>query len=517
MNNNQLTSYDVEALVAQWIECWNSHDVEAAYNLFDEQFEFYSSFLKGKDAYPDGKINSKQELKRYFQKIIQSIPDLQLQVRNIEVENQKVKLHFYSATENLLAKGSIDFNENGKIEKSKFEFEKDTTFASRTSNLPKSFLKEILKVTKQPEIISFAGGLPNPQFFPVNAIDEATHKVLSREGSAVLQYATSEGYQPLRAFIADRYQKKKGLSINEDNIIITNGSQQALDLVAKLFINQGDPVLLEKPSYLGAIQAYSVFEPTFHMVELQEDGVNSHDLKKQLQLHKPKLFYVVPNFQNPTGISYSEEKRKECASLLQDSNTWLIEDDPYGEIRFIGEEKSTVTSYLQGQSVLCGSFSKIVAPGLRLGWMVVPDQILSKVTILKQATDLHSNYFSQRVLSQYLQDNDIDQHIQLIKDAYKKQRNLMLAAIDEYFPEEVKVTRPEGGMFLWATLPQRMNSIEVFKLSQAKNVAFVPGRPFYTSNDGYNTMRLNFSNAPADKIDEGIKRLAEALKYQMVH
>lgn len=515
LNNSQSPYHDVEALVSQWIKYWNSHDAEAAYKLFDEQFEFYSPFLKGKNGYPDGKIDSKQELKHYFKKVIQSIPDLQLQIRNIEAEKHTVKLQFYSATENLLANGSIDFNDNGKIKKSKFEFEKDTTFASRTANLPKSFIREILKVTKQPEIISFAGGLPNPQFFPVNAIEEATHKVLKREGSAVLQYATSEGYQPLRAFIAERYKQKKGLNINEDNIVITNGSQQALDLVAKLFIDQRDPVLLEKPSYLGAIQAFSVFEPTFHMVELQQDGVNLQDLQKQLHLLKPKLFYIVPNFQNPTGISYSQEKRKECAHLLRDTNTWLIEDDPYGEIRFIGEDKLPVTSFMQEQSILCGSFSKIVAPGLRLGWMAVPDQILNKITILKQATDLHSNYFSQRVLSQYLEDNDIDQHIQLIKDAYKKQRNLMISAIDKYFPEEVKVTRPEGGMFLWATLPPSLNSIELFKLSLAKKVAFVPGRPFYTSNDGYNTMRLNFSNAPADKIEEGIKRLAEALKYQM--
>jgi 2-aminoadipate transaminase len=238
---------------------------------------------------------------------------------------------------------------------------------------------------------------------------------------------------------------------------------------------------------------------------------------KALQSFSPKMFYAVPNFQNPSGTTYSLEKREKTAQLLHDSDTWLIEDDPYGEIRFMGEDLPPIASFMPGKAIMCGSFSKIVAPGLRLGWLIAPENVISKITILKQATDLHSNYFSQRILYQYLQDNDIDQHIQLIKNAYRHQRNLMLKAIDQYFPEEVKVTRPEGGMFLWATLPEWMNSIEIFKLSLEKKVAFVPGRPFYTDNDGNNTMRLNFSNAQADKIEEGIKRLAEALKIKLAN
>lgn len=507
--------FNVESLVSQWIAYWNSHDAEGAYGLFDDQFEFYSPFLKGKAGYPDGKISSKKELKEYFKKIIQKIPDLQLQVKNIETEKNSVNLHFYSATENLMAKGAILFNEKGKIKHSTFEFKKDATFADRTSKLPKSFIREILKVTKQPEIISFAGGLPNPKFFPVDGIRQAADKVLQEDGSAVLQYSTSEGYQPLREFIAHRYEQRQGLKIHPDRIIITNGSQQDLDLVAKLFINKGDHVLLEKPSYLGAIQAFSVFEPTFQMTDLNEDGPDLSKMEKNLKEFDPKMFYAVPNFQNPSGISYSKEKREKTARLLYDADTWLIEDDPYGEIRFMGDDLPPLASFMPNKAILCGSFSKIVAPGLRLGWLVAPENIIGKITILKQATDLHSNYFSQRVLHQYLMEHDIDHHIQLIKNAYRHQRNLMLEAIDHYFPEEVKVTRPEGGMFLWATLPAWMDSIEIFKLSLQKKVAFVPGRPFYTGNYGNNTMRLNFSNAQADKIEEGIKRLAEAIKQKL--
>lgn len=383
-------------------------------------------------------------------------------------------------------------------------------FADRMSKTPRSFVREILKVTENPEIISFAGGLPNPESFPVETISKAVNKVLSENGKEALQYSTTEGYRPLREYIAQRYESQ-GLNIQPDEILITNGSQQCLDLVGKVFLNKNDTVVLENPTYLAAIQAFSLYEPIFKSVTLEEDGADLNELENILIEENPKIFYSVTSFQNPTGITYSKNKRKDLADLLKEHETVFVEDNPYGEIRFIGEDIPPVKSYLS-DSILFGSFSKIVSPGMRLGWIVANEEVMDKLITLKQASDLHSNYFTQRIVYQYLKDNPVDEHIQKIRDLYRTQRNTMIAMMEKYFPPEVQFTRPEGGMFIWATLPEGISTLELFDMAIKENVAFVPGQAFHTDGSGENTMRLNFSNSNPESIEEGIKRLATTIK-----
>ncbi len=381
-------------------------------------------------------------------------------------------------------------------------------FADRMKNTRKSFIREILKVTQQPKVISFAGGLPNPGFFPVEEIASASTKVLEEDGRNVLQYSTSEGYLPLREFIAERYLRKSGLKIEPDDILITNGSQQGIDLIGKVFLNKGDRVVIERPGYLGAIQAFSIFEPTFKSVPLLDDGIDTDLLENALGEDNTKLFYSVPNFQNPSGITYSGQKRKDVANILQKHNVVCVEDNAYVELRFTGEDLPPIRKYLDN-TILLGSFSKIVSPGLRIGWICAGKEIMEKLIVAKQAADLHSNYLSQRIVHQYLRDNNIDEHIIKIKAAYRKRRDLMIDMMTEYFPKEVKYTKPEGGMFLWVTLPERVSSMDLFELAVKENVAFVPGNPFYIDDGSRNnTLRLNFSNSDEEQIEDGIKRMA---------
>lgn len=385
-------------------------------------------------------------------------------------------------------------------------------FAERMNKVQKSFIREILKVTENPDVISFAGGLPNPLSFPVKEIQEASQKVINEDGNAVFQYSTTEGYLPLRKYIAERYLKRFGLEIHYDEILITNGSQQGLDLIGKVLLNKNDNVLIERPGYLGAIQAFSMFEPVFHSVPLNEDGIDINSLESALDAHKPKLFYTVPNFQNPSGITYSAKNREMAAAILKRYNTILIEDDPYGELRFMGEDLPPIRTYLKDNSIMLGSFSKIVAPGMRLGWICAKGEIMEKLIVAKQAADLHSNYYSQRVIYQFLVDNDLECHIKKIKQLYKEQRDCMVSAIERHFPKEVKCTKPEGGMFLWLTLPEGISALSLFKLAAKENVAFVPGDPFYVNEKGINTLRLNYTNSNEKMIEEGIKRLAKATR-----
>ena len=383
-------------------------------------------------------------------------------------------------------------------------------FANRMNKIPRSFVREILKVTDDEDMISFAGGLPNPQSFPVEAIKDATSKVLTQDGDKVLQYSTTEGYHRLREYIAERYQGQ-GLEVGVEDILITNGSQQCLDLVGKVFLDRDDGVIMERPTYLAAIQAFGLYEPEFHPVPLLDDGVDLHALETTLKEEDVKLFYTVSSFQNPTGITYSASKRKKVAELMEEYNTILVEDNPYGEIRFMGENIAPIKSYLP-DSILFGTFSKIVSPGMRMGWIVAPPEIMEKLITAKQASDLHSNYFTQRVVYQYLQDNDVDRHIQSIRKLYKLQRDQMVQSIRKYLPTGVKHTSPEGGMFLWVTLPEGVSAMELFQLAIEENVAFVPGETFYTEDPEINTMRLNFSNSNVEEIAEGIKRLGKAIE-----
>ncbi|HXA01198.1 MAG TPA: PLP-dependent aminotransferase family protein [Cytophagaceae bacterium] len=380
-------------------------------------------------------------------------------------------------------------------------------FATRMNSIPRSFIREILKATSQPDVISFAGGLPNPEYFPAEGIARAAQKVLNEDSRSVLQYGVSEGYYPLRKFISERYKSKHGIEISPEEILIVNGSQQGIDLAGKIFIDQGDKVLLENPSYLGAIQAFSAYQPEFITMPLLEDGPDAEYFKAIMKKEKIRLFYSIPNFQNPSGISYSLYKREIVSDILKAHDTILVEDDPYGEIRFSGESLPPLKKFLPQNSVLLGSFSKIMAPGLRLGWVAAQKNIIEKMIIAKQACDLHSNFLSQRVIYQFLKDEDLDEHIERIRSAYKVQCHLMLTALEKYFPAGSSWTRPEGGIFIWVTLAERMNAYDFLKRATEHKILFVPGKTFFAGNGGENTIRLNFSNSTAVQIEEGIKRL----------
>ena len=384
-------------------------------------------------------------------------------------------------------------------------------FADRISDVPRSFIREILKLAVDGSVISFAGGLPNRDLFPLEEIKKATNKLLEESGKDVLQYSSSEGFVELREWIADRYRSKH-IHVHPDNILITSGSQQGMDLLGKTLLNDGDNVIIEEPGYLGAIQAFSIYKSTFHPVPVNEEGIELDPFHEIVSNNYVKIFYCVPNFQNPSGISYSEENRKGVAHMLKGKKTILVEDDPYGELRFLGKEKTSFYQLLPENTVLLGSFSKTVVPSFRIGWIVANNEIMEKLVIAKQASDLHTNYFGQRIIHQYLKDNDIDEHISKIRKAYGKQRDAMVKAIQEYFPSEIAYTHPEGGMFLWATLPVGLSAMEVFKEAVSQKVAFVPGDPFYVNRKDVNTLRLNYSSVDEETIRIGIKRLGHVLK-----
>lgn len=384
-------------------------------------------------------------------------------------------------------------------------------FSDRIADVPRSFIREILKVAIDPSVISFAGGLPNRDLFPVAELQAATNKVFESSGKDALQYANSEGYALLRAYISARYREKRNLQIRVENILITSGSQQGLDLLGKIFLNEGDAVAIEEPGYLGAIQAFSIYRASFHPVPLTEEGIDLECLEKVMTIKAPKLFYTVPNFQNPSGITWPAENRRAAADIMKKTDTLLIEDDPYGELRFEGTHRDSFCSMLPETTVLLGSFSKIIAPGLRLGWIAAPDQIMEKLIVAKQASDLHSNHLAQRIIYQYLADNDLEKHIERIVSVYNRQRLAMVSSIKEHLPSDATHTNPEGGMFLWLTLPKGMSSMRLFNLAIEAKVAFVPGSPFYVNRYDTETLRLNFSCVDEATIAEGIKRLGKAV------
>ncbi|MFH2046036.1 MAG: PLP-dependent aminotransferase family protein [Pseudomonadota bacterium] len=388
----------------------------------------------------------------------------------------------------------------------------DSIFSDRITDVPRSFIREILKVALDPLVISFAGGLPNRELFPVYEIREATNKVFGIHGRDIFQYSNSEGYQQLREYIADRYYQKRNLNVSIENILITSGSQQGLDLLGKIFLNDGDGIIIEEPGYLGAIQAFSIYRPKFLPVPVSDEGMDTKRLQAIIASEKPKLMYTVPNFQNPSGICYSQKNRVEVSEILQESSTILIEDDAYGELRFTGENKQYFKELLPDNTVLLGSFSKTVVPGFRLGWIVAPKHIMDKLIIAKQASDLHTSHFLQSIIYHYLKDNDFDKHIDKIRYAYGKQCASMLNSIQEFFPADVTFTRPEGGMFVWAELPQGTTSLELFDVAVKDNVIFVPGDPFYVNKTKTRTLRLNFSCVDEATIRIGIRKLGNTIK-----
>jgi len=391
----------------------------------------------------------------------------------------------------------------------------DPIFSDRITDVPRSFIREILKATADESIISFAGGLPNRKLFPVEEIRKAVLFILEHDAGDVLQYSTTEGYPKLRQWIADRYKKNAGVTIAPEQILITSGSQQGLDLLGKVLLNDHEHVGIEEPGYLGAIQAFSLYRPHFHTAPLEWDGINLSAFEDTVRRQQVKLFYAVPNFQNPSGITYSTAKRVAAAEILKGSSTLFVEDDPYGELRFLGERKPSFYELVPENTILLGSFSKIFAPSFRIGWIVAAGPLMEKLVIAKQATDLHTNYFGQRLLYRYLEENDLDIHIQRIRDAYGRQRTAMVRAIQENFPPSITISEPEGGMFLWAQLPEGMSALKLFDKALARKVAFVPGDPFYIGRQHTNTLRLNFSCLDEESITRGIQILGQLLKEEM--
>ena len=389
----------------------------------------------------------------------------------------------------------------------------ENLLSDRIKQTPPSFIRSILKTAADPEIISFAGGLPNPISFPQEDLLVSMDRIVKTYGSKCFQYSITAGLPELRQYIAERYNKKFGLNLNFENVLITTGSQQALDLIGKIFLNKDDGVILEKPSYLGAIQAFSQYQPKFYQVNLTSEGMDTEELKKTLQNDNIKFIYAIPDFQNPTGLSYSEKTRQEIRDILKDRDIVLIEDDPYGDLRFDGVRLPYIGAGKLKNSILLGTFSKTVTPGMRTGFVISENaEILRNISLAKEASDLHSNIFTQYLIWDYLTHNDIEEHISKITALYKEQAGAMLNAMERYFPKEIKYTRPHGGMFLWVTLPEGVSSVEMFPKALEKKVVYVPGDPFYVGLRDVNAMRLNYTNADSRTIEEGINRLGKLLE-----
>lgn len=401
-------------------------------------------------------------------------------------------------------------------------------YAQRTRNVRSSAIRELLKITQNPQIISFAGGLPAPDVFPVERFREACCKVLDENARLALQYGATEGYEPLREMIA-RHTSRYGIKAKPEHVLITSGSQQALDLIGKLLINSGDRVLVEAPTYLGALQAFSVYGAEYVSVASDQDGLRTDLLEVPLR-SGPKFMYVLPNFQNPGGTTLSEGRRHELVLLAERYGIPIIEDDPYGQLRYEGEHLTPLVvldrenirrdrGYSMGNVIYLSTFSKTLSPGLRLGWIVAPPEVITKLVQLKQGADLHTSTFSQMVAHEVARDGYLDEHIKLIRRVYGERRKVMLEALAEFCPPEVSWTRPLGGLFLWVTLPVGMDSHRLFDAALKENVAFVAGDSFYAPNgyahEGLRHLRLNFSNAQPEQIREGIRRLAMAIKNQM--
>jgi 2-aminoadipate transaminase len=401
-------------------------------------------------------------------------------------------------------------------------------YAQRTKGIKSSAIRELLKIAQRPEVISFAGGLPAPEVFPVARFQEACRKVLEQNASMALQYGATEGYEPLREMIA-RHTERYGIKAQTENVLITSGSQQALDLIGKLLINAGDRVLVEAPTYLGALQAFDVYGAEYVSVPSDDDGLRTDLLETPLR-SGPKFMYVLPNFQNPGGTTLSEGRRHELVLMADRYGIPIIEDDPYGQLRYEGEHLTPLVvldrenlrrddGYSIGNVIYLSTFSKTLAPGLRLGWIVAPPDVIAKLIQLKQGADLHTSTFVQIVAYEVAKDGFLDEHVKLIRKVYRERRDVMLQALKQYFPPEVSWTHPKGGLFLWVTLPEGMDAQKLFQTALKQNVAFVPGDSFYARNgfndEGKRHFRMNFSNAQPEQIREGVRRLSVAVKEQM--
>ena len=371
----------------------------------------------------------------------------------------------------------------------------------------------ILQAAADPKIISFAGGLPAPELFPVKEMKATVDKVFEEHGQEAMQYGAAKGVTALREVIQQHVKEKENVDSELDNVLVTTGSEQALDLVGKAFVDPGDTLLVEQPTYLCALDVFRSYGANFASVEMDEDGMKMDALEEALKANpNTKLIYTVPNFQNPTGRTMTEERRKQLAELAEKYDVYVLEDNPYGEIRFAGQHVPAVKSFDKSGHVLyMSTFSKTLAPGFRLGWLVADEDVVNKLTVLKQSADLHTDNLAQFAVAQFFADNDVDAHVKEISDLYGKRKDLMLEGIKKYFPEGVKYTNPEGGMFLWVEVPGVDDTVELFKECLEHDVAFVPGDPFFAGKAQPGAFRLNYSNMKEDQIEVGLKRLGAAL------
>jgi 2-aminoadipate transaminase len=397
-------------------------------------------------------------------------------------------------------------------------------FAQRTQGMRRSEIRELLKLTEQPGVISFGGGLPAPEVFPVKQFEEACARVLKTQAAEALQYSPTEGYRPLREMIA-RHTCRYGVTVTPDNILITSGSQQALDLVGKVFINQGDHVLVERPTYLAALQAWNTYQAQYIAVTSDEDGMRTDELEAALR-GAPKFIYALPNFQNPSGVTLSLERRRKLVELADHYGCPIIEDDPYGQLRYEGDHLPSIVHVdaeyrsdngkpYSGNVMYMSTFSKTLAPGLRLGWVVGPASVIERLVQAKQCADLNTSAFNQMVAYEVARHGFLDEHVRLIRRVYSERRDAMLAAMTEFFPEGTTWTHPTGGLFLWVRFPDGINSVDLLKESLKQNVAFLSGGSFYVERPELNTARFNFSYVDSERIREGVRRIATVLKRML--
>ena len=392
-----------------------------------------------------------------------------------------------------------------------------TEFARRMEGLKASEIRELLKVTLNPETISFAGGLPAPELFPIRELAQVALRVLEDDGCEALQYSTTEGHMELRRIIARRMNTLSGTAVDPEHVLITCGSQQGLDLSGKLFLDEGDAVLCESLTYLGAVQAFAAYRPRFVEVATDEDGMLPVELERLLaETPRAKVIYVVPDFQNPTGRTWSLQRRLALVEAARRHRVVIVEDHPYDDLRYEGERLPPLKALdPAGEIVYLGTFSKIFCPGLRLGWLAAPAHLFEKYVLVKQGVDLHTSTLSQRQLTLYLQRYDIEANIERMCDLYRRRRDTMLRTMDEEFPPEVTYTRPNGGLFLWVELPVRLNARELLAECGRQGVVFVPGGSFFPNGGHENTLRLNFSNMSEERIAEGIRRMGAVLRARL--
>jgi 2-aminoadipate transaminase len=399
-------------------------------------------------------------------------------------------------------------------------------FALRTQGMTSSAIRELLKLTADPEVISFAGGLPAPEVFPLEEVKAAADRVIETHGRAALQYGPTEGYLPLRELLV-RHMARYGIQVTPANVLVTTGSQQGLDLIGKLFINSGDRILTEQPTYLGAIQAFTAYQARYLTVPIDDDGLRI-DLLEDALRNGPKFLYVLPNFQNPGGVTLSLERRRRLVELASHYGMPMVEDDPYGQLRYEGHHLPPLVKIdaefhgcsngerpFRGGVLYLGTLSKTLAPGLRIGWVVAPEQVMARLVQMKQGADLHTSTFTQMVAYETARGGFLDRHVRRIREVYGERRNAMLAALERYAPPGVQWTRPQGGLFLWATLPAGLDSSKLLADALKEKVAFVPGNAFHPNGGGERTMRLNFSYCTPEVIEEGIRRLGGVIARAM--